>query len=201
MITIITTRTPVITIVPTIALTMAMIIAALMETPMTTTIAPAPTLLLISSTPALPTPTPAIPAPPTAEEAGSTAPTEAATPTAAFENTLDVPETSSSYASPITKFRIPGRHYASFLASHMWSLKNEGTPHLITWKILEKPGPCINESKRSKLCMVKQVGIVKNSLNPRNILNSRTEVFRLPILTYSLSYIHIFTVVLAAVTK
>ena len=63
------------------------------------------------------------------------------------------------------------------LSKHIWHLKNNKTPHKITWKIIQKARTYNNISKRCQLCTLEKVIRItqpeKATLNKRNELVSQ----------------------------
>ena len=78
------------------------------------------------------------------------------------------------YANHKASFKDPSKRLNTELSKHVWRLKDEGTEHRITWKILKRAAPFNPISNRCNLCVWEKYFIICKSelasLNKRNEL-------------------------------
>lgn len=78
------------------------------------------------------------------------------------------------YTSHRASFTDARKKNSTELSKHVWNLKEKGTPHTITWKILKHAQPYNPRSKRCNLCLWEKYFII--TANKRNLLNSKSEL-------------------------
>ena len=80
----------------------------------------------------------------------------------------------SRFAGHKTSFNNRGKMNHTELSKHVWTLKDEGTPYKITWRIVRHAQPYSPRTKRCNLCLWEKYFII--TAPKHNILNSRTEL-------------------------
>ena len=79
------------------------------------------------------------------------------------------------HTSHKASFKHKEKRHQTELSKHIWSLKDEGTPYTITWRIIRHAQrPYSPRTKRCNLCLWEKYHII--TADKSTILNSRTEL-------------------------
>ena len=78
------------------------------------------------------------------------------------------------HSSHKASFKHKEKRHQTELSKHIWTLKDEGTPYTITWRIIRHAQPYSPRTKRCNLCLWEKYHII--TADKSTILNSRTEL-------------------------
>ena len=83
-------------------------------------------------------------------------------------------EFKTRFNSHNASFNNTNRRNTTELSKHVWTLKDQGMPYKISWKIIEKANAYSNNTKRCMLCICEKYHIIYN--HQQATLNKRTEI-------------------------
>ena len=78
------------------------------------------------------------------------------------------------YANHKASFNNRTKQNKTELSKYIWQLKDEGTPHSITWNIARHAQPYSPKTNRCNLCLWEKYSII--TANKDSLLNSRSEL-------------------------
>ena len=70
--------------------------------------------------------------------------------------------------------KTPSKRTSTMLSRHVWDLKDQGSPHNITWSIQKQAYPYQCGGKTCDLCLTEKCEILR--LHGPNLLNKRSEI-------------------------